>query len=71
MTESKLKVLIREYLADTDLKETLHDPKLDLGLRFLFPKGKAPNGKPQGKPFIVLKNKRNGFLEVSSTITSL
>ena len=66
--EPKLKSIIRDYLIDTELKETLHDPKLDLGFRFLFPKGNTPQGKPTGRPFTVVKTKQRNVLEISSPV---
>ncbi len=66
--KSKLKSIIREYLSETELKETLHDPKLDLGFRFIFPKGKNPQGKPIGRPFTVIKSKKKNILEISSPV---
>jgi len=67
--KSKLKSIIREYLSETELKETLHDPKLDLGFRFIFPKGKNPQGRPLGRPFTVVKTKNKSFLDISSPVT--
>lgn len=69
MGDSKLKSLIEEYLSDAELKETIHDPKLDLGFRFVFPKGKTPQGRSIGRPFTVIKAKDKNVLEISSQIT--
>ena len=69
MGESKLKRLIEEYLSDAELKETIHDPKLELGFRFMFPSGKDPRGRSIGRPFTVIKAKVKNVLEISSQIT--
>lgn len=68
MSESDLKGLIKEYLIETDLKETLHDSKLELGFRFVFPKGLNPQGKPVGRPFTIVKAANREVLEISSPI---
>ena len=68
MNEMKLKAVIKEYLAEAELKETLHDPKLELGFRFIFPKGKNKQGKPIGRPFTVVKSKTKNILEISSPV---
>lgn len=68
MNESKLKQVIRNYLSNAELKETLHDPKLDLGFRFVFPKGTNPQGKPIGRPFTVIKVKNKNILEITSPV---
>ena len=69
MSEDKLKNVIKEYLSNTELKETLHDDKLELGFRFLFPKGKNPDGKPLGRPFTVVKEMKKDILEISSNVS--
>lgn len=51
------------------LKETLHNSKLDLGFRFVFPKGKDLQGKPLGRPFTVVKLKDKDILELLSSVT--
>ncbi|KKN13177.1 hypothetical protein LCGC14_1009050 [marine sediment metagenome] len=69
MSEPRLTAIIKDYLSDTELKETLHDQKLDLGFRFIFPKGKNPQGIAVGKPFTIVKAKKRRVLEISSSIT--
>ncbi len=68
MSDTKLRDMIKEYLSDAELKETLHDPKLELGFRFMFPPGKNPQGRPIGRPFTVVKVKNKNVLELSSLI---
>ena len=68
MNESKLKQVILNYLSNAELKETLHDPKLELGFSFIFPKGTTPQGRPIGRPFTVVKAKNKNILEITSPV---
>ncbi len=69
MSNTNLKDTVKEYLEDVELKETLHNAKLDFGFRFIFPKGNDPQGRPIGKPFTVVKAKDKGYVEILSTIS--
>lgn len=64
--ESKIEVLIREYLLDLGLlRKKINEPKLDFGFQFVFPSGVGPTGKPIGRGFVVTKTKKKDFIEIS------
>ncbi|MFW9973151.1 MAG: DUF2299 family protein [Candidatus Odinarchaeota archaeon] len=60
-SEPKLNVLIRNYASEiAELEETLHNPKLDFGYRFLFPNRK----NPMHKPITIVKPKKKKYIEI-------
>ena len=65
-----LKGFIRKFISNEgSLKADLTDPKFEFGFNFLHPKGKAPNGKPLGRTFLIIKPKKKNFLELSTSTT--
>ena len=56
----KLNVLIRTYVSEVaELKETMHDPNLDFGYRFLFPNRKHP----MHKQITIVKPKKKNHIQ--------
>ena len=68
--EKRLKNILRKYLSSgTIIGPEIKDPKIDFGFRFSFPKGKDKQGKPMGRPFILVKEKKWDYFEISSPTT--
>jgi hypothetical protein len=64
--ENEVKSLIQKYLSDESLlRETMQNPKLEFGFRFVFPGGVNPSGQSVGKNFIVIKPKSRDYLQIS------
>ncbi len=64
--ESKIKVLVREYLLDEGLLRNKMDvPKLEFGFQFAYPPGNDPTGRPIGKIMIIIKPKKKDLLIIS------
>ena len=63
--ESKIKILIWEYLMDEGLmRGNVKDPKLDFGFNFIFPGGVDPKGRQIGRGFTIIKPKNKDFIEI-------
>ncbi len=59
-----LDILIKNYIENIgQLKETINDPKLEFGYRFLYP-------HPKGRPFLVIKQNNKNCIEMQ-TLTKL
>lgn len=69
MVKPELKNVIEDYLSEADLRETLHDPKVDLCFKFIYPKGKKPQYNPVGGTFMVFKSKEKNYLEISTRVS--
>lgn len=64
--ESKIKQVIQDYLLDEGLlRGKISDPKLDFGLKFIFPPGKDPLGRQIGRNMVVIRPKNKNLLIVS------
>jgi hypothetical protein len=64
--DSKIKILIQEYLLDEGLlREKITNPKLDFGFQFMFPPGKDPMGRPVGRNMVVIKPKQKNLIVIS------
>jgi len=64
--ESKIKQVIQDYLLDEGLlRGKISDPKLDFGLKFIFPPGKDPLGRQIGRNMVVIRPKSKNIIVVS------
>jgi hypothetical protein len=64
--ESKIKLLIQEYLLDEGLlREKISDPKIDFGFQLVFPPGNDSTGRPVGRRMVVLKPKNKDLIVIS------
>jgi hypothetical protein len=68
--ERRLKNILRKYLSSgTTIGPEIKNPKIDFGFRFAFPKGKDKQGKPMGRPFSLVKEKKWDHFEIISPTT--